>query len=588
MKYSESEQFISHFDINEKAKSTKVLILSDLHFDEAIDSKHAVDAMLTFFTAEEWRSTSIDLVFVAGDLENHGGKSAYTQFTTFCSKLKELACFKFSLFYACPGNHDLTRRNGPTDNKSAVYNFLSALTAGKTNFAVEESYTKEIIIDIVYSALKTCNDTGSYDKLFEQVKILEQTIFSSYCYMLDKQPSLFDKSFNTGSTNLNTVYAASVLGIDILSVNSSWFCGLLGRDKEKLFLIYPLIRKLLEDITANNTSMRSVDDDASTEGSLHKNVTIALMHHPYSWLHQSEYNAPEGDDSAQTFTQISDAADLVINGHEHGVFMKPHSFNSNTHILVNGCSYSPDKINKKFWPATMGVLTIEKIANRFTLERVVYNSDDTTAGEGRWIKKGPGFESNYLRPKAKWNFSIDEELYYQTIQVVRFLDLFILSKSIPAKGKKLSLLQKQVNDAMLLNPEKVIAFGEESNHVLEDIGDSVYADTKSDRTIGVWAIPAERLLQTAEYEFSPYDFITTHNGDSTVVKPSKNVFFIYEEIPNSKNSNCSASLMRNFNELQTAISNLNNKYGLCNGKSTGTINVFHKKVIITCSDNKTV
>ena len=114
-------KILEGFDIALKARELKILILSDLHFkgvlkesvDEKKERKKIETSLVAHFNSfvKKDPKEKIDIVFIVGDLSNHSDCDGYTCFIEFLSKLKKNPLFSHSIFYSCPGNHDLERYN---------------------------------------------------------------------------------------------------------------------------------------------------------------------------------------------------------------------------------------------------------------------------------------------------------------------------------------------------------------------------------------------------------------------------------------------------------------------------------------------
>ncbi len=568
---SSVQQLLDLFDIDNTARRVKALILSDLHFkgddkesnDEKKEREKIVGSLEKYF--DGYPHGEICIVFVAGDLANHAQQKGYASFMECIKRLRKTKALCHAVFYMCPGNHDLTR-TGIKNHKQALHQLLSQLHINKFH----ESYTAESLTDIIYSVLRNCgNNKKKIAKLFKALGKYEETVFKDYRAAVGE---FNENGFCNGAfrhtilplSGLKTVYAASLLGIDVLAVNSAWFCGLFNRDKEKLFLINPLVTELTKAIK-------------SADAEVHKSVAIGLMHHPYPWLHESEFSSAEGYNN-QSFSQLCAHADIIISGHEHGDFKKPHSFNSTAHLIVNGCTYSTDKIKEKHWPCTFGIITIEKIKREFTLERFIHKIKNNSH---TWNSSG-NTTTTYHRVDKAWKFSPDAELYYQRIQTVLFFKKHICKlpeyKSLDNEDAKIEqlLLEKQVKDVLPM------LLSDKSDYLerIESKGKSFYrfvVSVKSNEKICIILIDITSLgykgTQSADSLWSYADVSEILHVDA-----QKNIFFFYKK---AAESCIRTECKEEHSAIISAIHMLNNHYALFSSRYKMTaINVFHVKILI--------
>lgn len=565
---AQNNEWLNRFNVNLKEMELRALVLSDLHFraakDESPDAqkqrKKIIDSLIAELGKQEG---TIDLVLVAGDLANHASEGGYEQMITFLQQLQKLPALKYAVFWTCPGNHDRCRLHKKAHHKAALHQLLRHIKTIKH----KESYTTEALADMIYSVIAKGAGTQkkSRTSLLKAISQYEQQVFATYNAAVGKlkKAGLWNTAFERqipGLDDLNTVYAASVLGVDILSVNSSWFCGLFSRDKEKLFLLHFLVEELVKQYVGNSGN--------------HQPVTLGLMHHPHYWLHESEYNAAAGS-VEEGFGALCRTVDMIIHGHEHGQFKRPHSFNQDAHIVVNGCTYTDDTLDKKCWPATFGILTIRKIAKTFRLERYLLKQDKKNF---IWEALGNPHlpcDTTYLRQPSNWNFNVDEQRYWQRIQVVDFLYKQLKVSSGMPTNLDCQLLQKQILEVWV--PPTGLLFELSVN---DRNGCCIFTWHHQSDGVKVLALPAS-LIEKAGYEpekLLQNEALLAQLGKATF---KKYVLFVYQQYGQTPENQVAAAIY--WQRIQFFINNFNIAYGLSSTKHSTGVLTFHKILLVSIS-----
>lgn len=118
-----------------------------------------------------------------------------------------------------------------------------------------------------------------------------------------------------------------VEGLNFISLNSAWFCRG-NKDKGDLWIGLPQLK--LMNAEKQLVNKKKYDEDK---------ITIALHHHPPSWLNDSEDNSY--GNRTNTYRYLSNRTHLILCGHVHGVVIeKPDRKYESARLFSVGATYS--------------------------------------------------------------------------------------------------------------------------------------------------------------------------------------------------------------------------------------------------------
>ncbi len=235
------------------------LHVSDFHFsasmmDDGYDKDKTLIPLLASMREHSDQFGPPDLVFVTGDIGYSGQSGDYKVARRFFDQLVGACGTTKQALWIVPGNHDIDRSAG----KALLRTLGDTETADDWFFAHPEN-------------------RRSHSLKFEQyIRFITDYIDARTLAPGDvvHKPTVLDLNGHR---------------LGILPINSAWFCQD-DHDKGKLWLGTRLIRE-------RSNLLR--DQGAST--------VVALMHHPYSYLHE--------DDPAKGWLRSN--ADVVLRGHLH-------------------------------------------------------------------------------------------------------------------------------------------------------------------------------------------------------------------------------------------------------------------------------
>ena len=226
-----------------------------------------------------------NVVVISGDIGWKGNKSDYEQAQKWLSLLLDILNLSPKELILSPGNHDIDRNKtvgiSPPQNKTEADEWLKI--ENLENFVRPfEAYT-------------------SFCKTFG---IPELTIGSEKHYLM-------------GQREIND--------LKFVVLNSSWFSRG-DNDKGKLWIGFPQLELM-------QASHQLIDPDNYDSGK----ITIATLHHPFSWLHAAEHETPEG--RQLTSDHLSERCHIILSGHTHTYISQPRRQN-NAYLFNGGSSYA--------------------------------------------------------------------------------------------------------------------------------------------------------------------------------------------------------------------------------------------------------
>lgn len=234
------------------------LHVSDFHFPASTTHEQDVVQKALLDAAQRFHKQNHrpDLIFVTGDIANSGQSAEYDRATAYFDKLLRIHGLDRSRLFVVPGNHDVDQNAGKYLQRT-----LDTLTNANSFFdhAHSSDYFRK------FTAFRTWyeNYFGATARLFP----MHTTCTPSIKLTINNQE------------------------LQILSINSALF----SQDKYDAGKLW-IIPKCLRDAFA------ALDESPGA-------VRIALLHHPFDWLHDAE--------RAQIESLLQQHVHIVLRGHMH-------------------------------------------------------------------------------------------------------------------------------------------------------------------------------------------------------------------------------------------------------------------------------
>ncbi len=365
-KLSVLERVLKEIDLKRLGKEVNILLISDLHYDLSKDdpsgreilakviNEKLVSSLKDVVQDGDWKP---DIVIIAGDLVNQGKASGYKHFFELLQKLIETFPLLKNAVFTTPGNHDINR-----ENIVSAHQYLYAL---KSKFPKNNnSFTGNEIVNTIYTVSQYDLNHKEKKELRNYLINFEKEYFKTY---LEKEEELVREHITEKIAKsypfkgLKTVYTKQILGIDLVSVNSSFFCNFSNtqNDRNNLFFIRDFIDKTIKHIDTSRSPV------------------VTFMHHPYYYMHESEYIYPYIQESpaSNNFNKLAEKSDLILSGHVHGELHEPSVIHQKVYSVTNGTTFTDDSVKDKCYPYTYALIKINKPLNKFKLRSYKYDSD---------------------------------------------------------------------------------------------------------------------------------------------------------------------------------------------------------------------
>ena len=266
-----------------------LLHLSDLHFGcdrtglAHRQREQALDLLIDALPKEPYHA-----LLISGDLTWQGKKEGYDELRTWLeTKLFPRTGLSPSHCVFCPGNHDIDRKA----TKHWVKHTASAQEADELLDPSEPGFAPAF-----QNFIDFARDFG----------------------VPEPQPG-----YLSGIRELH--------GLRFVALNSAWFCRDSQTDKGNLWLGLPHLQSLLPHDTAK------YDDEP---------LTIALVHHPDSWLNDADTNAYGIRPPAYRY--LADRAHLILSGHTHGAVERCSRKYDRAREILAGAGYSTHDYRNNF------------------------------------------------------------------------------------------------------------------------------------------------------------------------------------------------------------------------------------------------
>lgn len=304
-----------------------ILHLSDIHFGMEEDKtqlaqrKNALDELLVTISNLDYNEKP-HIIVISGDITWQGKIDGFSSAKSWLQQLLNKVSLNPNNIILCPGNHDLDRKKtiglGVPISSAEADDWLSVENMG--NF---------------YGPFK------NYIEFCEDLGVIPLKLSDQDNYLV-------------GTRDLE--------GINFVVLNSAWFCRS-REDARKLWVGLPQ----LELMNAENQIVHFKEGKKPL-------VTIAILHHPLSWLHEEEQSSY--NDRPSTYRYLSERVDLILSGHTHGAYEPATRIFNHAYFISGGAAYSGGRFRNNF--SIIKVNTKES-----TVERIPFEYDPRTNSWGR-------------------------------------------------------------------------------------------------------------------------------------------------------------------------------------------------------------
>lgn len=312
-----------------------LLHLSDLHFgndegDQAKkDSKEVVLSSLVKALSKLDQNWKPQIVCITGDIAYKAKESEYREAEHWIKNLLSALELSESDLVISPGNHDADRtmvHDPPIKHEQADLLF------------------KIPIPDSLSSPFKE---------------------YSAFCERLGLS------KFSYGNVESYLFGVRNLHGLTFLCLNSAWFTKN-DSDKGKLWLGQPLLMHL-----EAQKQLRVLETSSS-------DTVVALLHHPFSWLHESENH--QNDERKKTTEYLCCLSSILLTGHTHDNVTTPTPLFNRCWHFPGGSSFASARYFNTFRLIRVSATTLEHIS---------YQHDPRTPND-EWSLKGAA----HLVPKV--------------------------------------------------------------------------------------------------------------------------------------------------------------------------------------------
>ena len=280
-----------------------ILHLSDLHFGIEPSSKIAptaiaqrkntLDELLKKLSGieAEW---SPGFVVISGDIGWKGKKEDYIEAKAWIDRLLAQLKLTPNELILCPGNHDIDRDR----------------TKGMNPPSFPQDADDWLKIENLDNFVRPFE---AFSTFYDDVKVPKLTTGSYACQLMGQR---------------------EVEGIRFIVLNSAWFSR--GKkDKGNLWIGHPQIEVMKAEGQLINPA--KYDDEI---------ITVSILHHPPTDLHDAEYNTYGSRKSAYFY--LSEHCHAILCGHSHGSIEPPHREYNRTYLFKNGAVYAGKDYRNNF------------------------------------------------------------------------------------------------------------------------------------------------------------------------------------------------------------------------------------------------
>ncbi len=341
--------------------SVVILHLSDLHFGRKYkkvaddDAKELILASLLQEIASlpaEWKP---NVICISGDIGNYGLAADYDLAEIWIRKLLGLLDLTSGDLFLCPGNHDIERSlalNPPKDPVAADALFVLPI---KENDALHIPFSE----------------------------------FSRFCERMGIP------KYQCGDGESYLVGIRRHRGLVFVSQNTSWFAkGAKPSDKGKLWLGLPLLRHM------------EVKGQLPLLDAQSKEVVIALMHHPFDWLHDADIHQRTLRKRTDHF--LCHRINHLLTGHTHDTITNPGLLHDRCRHFPAGAAFDSAQHFNSF-----RVLRIESAS----IEQISYEYDPRSSSDTWRVKDEQQSYPLRFFPQ-NWSVLAEHPEYFQPLSSV--------------------------------------------------------------------------------------------------------------------------------------------------------------------------
>ncbi|OPG98846.1 hypothetical protein B2I21_11030 [Chryseobacterium mucoviscidosis] len=277
-----------------------VLHLSDLHFgmethkEETMVAKrkNALNGVRKVLKNLD-ESEKPNLVIVSGDITWQGKPNGFLEATNWLRSILEDLKLDSSKLIVCAGNHDINRDE----------------TTGMTPPTSAHDADDWLRVEKYSNFVRPFNDFNDYCLKFP---IEEMQIADHKSYLVGRREEL---------------------GLNIIILNSSWFCRD-NNDRGKLWLGLPQLQLMV----ASNQLPKKDELDKSP-------ITISLVHHPKEWFNDADQHTYE---RPAAYGYLAERSHLIFSGHVHAAPEAPNQIQGKAYVIQGGASYAGSQYRNNF------------------------------------------------------------------------------------------------------------------------------------------------------------------------------------------------------------------------------------------------
>ncbi|MEN9867233.1 MAG: hypothetical protein RL748_2823, partial [Pseudomonadota bacterium] len=272
-----------------------LLHLTDLHFGwdgsdvtQAAQRKLCLDGLLTVLRGLPPHDKP-DLVLISGDIAWRGTASDYVTAQAWLTELAEACDVSMGNIVAAPGNHDSVRKQA-------------------RQFGVPE-------------------DAAEADEMLQPPlgDMMRRSVFTPFANFAESAglPSLA-----LGDETTRLAGTVTLAGVRVVVLNSAW-CARGDDDKNQLWLGLPQLQ-----VMQSAGQLGEIAQGAP--------LTVAVMHHPFDWLHAEETQATTGASGSRPSTKdwLAARCHLLLTGHTHAEIRDPDQIARGCVHFAAGASYA--------------------------------------------------------------------------------------------------------------------------------------------------------------------------------------------------------------------------------------------------------
>ncbi|TKH10136.1 hypothetical protein FC678_15375, partial [Peribacillus simplex] len=235
-----------------------------------------------------------DIVVISGDIAWQGKSDAYNIAKEWIMKLLSTLGLSSNELVVCAGNHDLDRTK----------------TLGFSQPQNSEEADKWLSIENLENFLRPFS---TFETFCEDLGIPKLSISTSESHLIGQR---------------------EIEGIKFIVLNSAWFCRG-NHDRGNLWIGLPQLELM-------QAKKQILHPDQYKNG----NISIGILHHPLSWLHDEEQNTYELRPS--TYRYLAERTHLILSGHVHSAIENATRAFDRSYVVIGGAAYSGGRYRNNF------------------------------------------------------------------------------------------------------------------------------------------------------------------------------------------------------------------------------------------------